>query len=76
VYEFIPGIRKHETKIVMIVLIFVFLLVMWDRVGIFYLQVLVWGMEFYKIEFIMKIFFIFSTTYVNILESIRIFVME
>ena len=33
-------------------------------------------MEFYEIEFVMKIFFIFSVTYVNILESIRIFVMK
>ena len=34
VYACIPGICEHETKIVMIVLIFVFLLVTWDRVGI------------------------------------------
>jgi|GEM_PF-6132106 hypothetical protein len=33
-------------------------------------------MEFYEIEFVMKIFFIFSVTYENILESIRIFVMK
>ncbi len=33
-------------------------------------------MEFYEIEFVMKIFFIFSVTYENILESIRIFVIR